>query len=87
MKKRIVICWRRNMGNTPDNSANGVPYATNVVRIAEKREAYRQRQHGRKSFITIREWATHGGSVKRVFDGATGSGISFKHQRMHMRTS
>ena len=73
MKKIIICCdgtW-----NTPDMNENGIPIATNVVKIAESVQA--QDDNGDEQLLYYDTGVGSSGSwLKRVFDGATGSGLS-----------
>ena len=72
--KRIIICCDGTW-NTPDKSKNGVPIATNVVKIAESVQA--QDDSGVKQLLYYDTGVGSGGGwLKRIYDGATGAGLS-----------
>lgn len=72
--KRIVVCCDGTW-NTPDKNKDGVPLQTNVVKIAQAVKPV--------SDFAVRQLTcyntgigTTGSALKRLYDGATGSGIS-----------
>lgn len=72
--KRIVICCDGTW-NSPDETVHGIAVATNVVRVAQAvlpRAADRIEQR----LYYDPGVGTAGSYLKRVFDGATGSGLS-----------
>ncbi|OGU59497.1 MAG: hypothetical protein A2X64_08265 [Ignavibacteria bacterium GWF2_33_9] len=73
MKKIIVCCdgtW-----NTPDNSVEGIPLQTNIVKIAQ---AIKDTDDKNITQLTYYDpgIGTTGNIIKRMYDGATGSGMS-----------
>ncbi len=72
--RRIVICCDGTW-NTPDADADGVPLATNVVRVAEAVKA-----RGSDGITQLLYYdtgvGTRGGRFKRIFGGATGMGLT-----------
>ncbi len=72
--KRIVICCDGTW-NTPDKQENGVPIATNVVKLAE---AVRPKAADGMAQLMYYDpgVGTSGGWFKRIYDGATGAGLS-----------
>ena len=72
--KRIVICCDGTW-NSPDKEQNGVPIATNVVKIA--RAVALQGDRGIRQMMYYDPGVgTSGSLIRRVFDGATGHGLS-----------
>lgn len=71
--KRIVICCDGTW-NSPDRTDAGVPVATNVVKLAE---VLPSEANGVKQRVYYDAGVgTAGSRVRRLFDGATGSGLS-----------
>ncbi len=72
--KRIVICCDGTW-NTPDKQEGGVPIATNVVKLAE---AVRPKAADGMAQLMYYDpgVGTSGGWFKRIYDGATGAGLS-----------
>ncbi|MBN2424721.1 MAG: DUF2235 domain-containing protein [Calditrichaceae bacterium] len=72
MKKIIICCdgtW-----NTPDKSESGIPLATNVVKIAESIKEKDSKGIVQKVYYDAGV-GTSGNWLKRIYDGATGSGL------------
>jgi uncharacterized protein (DUF2235 family) len=73
MKRIVIFCdgtW-----NTPDKSENGKPCQTNVVKLAKALRLVSDDGTEQKLYYDIGIGA-EGSRIKRMFDGATGSGIS-----------
>ncbi len=72
--KRIIICCDGTW-NTPDKTENGLPSYTNVVKVAQAIKSVDE--NGIKQLTYYNPGVgTSGFIIKRIFDGATGSGIS-----------
>jgi uncharacterized protein (DUF2235 family) len=71
--KRIVICCDGTW-NTPDKTEEGLPAATNVVKLAEAVPPLAWGV-GQRVYYDAGV-GTSGGRLRRLFDGATGSGLS-----------
>lgn len=72
--KRLVVCCDGTW-NTPDKSDGGVPLATNVVKVAEATLPRDDAQHEQRLYYDPGV-GTAGSALRRMFDGATGSGLS-----------
>ncbi len=73
MKRIAIFCdgtW-----NTPDELENGKPCQTNVVKMANALSAFSTDQTEQQLYYDIGIGA-EGKKLKRIFDGATGTGIS-----------
>lgn len=72
--KRIVICCDGTW-NSPDKEQNGVPIATNVVKVAQAVAPGDGRGTNQLMYYDP-GIGTSGGWFRRVYDGATGHGLS-----------
>jgi uncharacterized protein (DUF2235 family) len=72
--KRIVICCDGTW-NTPDKTVNGLPCYTNVVKIAQAVKPVAENGTAQLTYYDPGV-GTSGFVLQRIFDGATGSGIS-----------
>ena len=73
MKRIIILCdgtW-----NTPDKTEEGIPCMTNVVKVAEAIKSVAEDEIKQITYYDPGV-GTSGIWLKRVFDGATGTGIS-----------
>ena len=72
--KKIVICCDGTW-NTPDKTEEGIPRATNVVKLAES--VLKKDDKGIEQCAYYDTGIGSSGSwIKRIFNGATGTGIS-----------
>ncbi len=72
--KRIIICCDGTW-NSPDKTENGVPIHTNVVKVA-KAIARKDKKGKRQLMYYDPGVGTSGSWLKRLYDGATGSGLT-----------
>lgn len=72
--KKIVI-FLDGTWNTPDESDKGVPCTTNVVKLANALKS-ESSEHVKQALYYDTGVGTEGRFLNRVFDGATGTGIS-----------
>ena len=79
MKRLVILCdgtW-----NTPDETKDGIPVPTNVVKLAE---AVLDTHNGIPQIVFYDSGIGASGSlIKRGYDGATGTGISANIQRAY----
>jgi uncharacterized protein (DUF2235 family) len=72
--KRIIICcdgtWNR-----PDENKDGLPVPTNVVKVASAIEPYDDKRVAQMLYYDT-GIGTSGSLLQRLYDGATGSGLS-----------
>lgn len=74
--KRIIICCDGTW-NTPDKSSEGIPLQTNIVKIAQAVNEFDVYNEKIKQLTYYHPGVgTQGNILQRMFDGATGQGIS-----------
>ena len=72
--KRIIICCDGTW-NTPDKTENGIPCYTNVVKVAQAVKPFADDGIQQLTYYDLGV-GSRGFILQRIFDGATGSGIS-----------